>query len=530
MTLGSDIPDQNEANTPLSVAAAATTGGSLLQGFSWKMASTYVPQAYILAVSIAAARFLGPNDLGIQSFIAFTEFSVIMAVSAGFSRALMRNIGEALGADQADQLRYLVRWAWIVLGTAGLLGGASLVVVGAAGASPGFAWTFAGIAAALGIMHTVPSAVLIGAQRWRDASIVGLATGAIGTVGVIAVLAAGGRITAMFCVEAAISTINLLWTTALASRATSRYPLAPARDNRFKRQVLDYASLATVASIVDFIVWRRSEFYFLEHYSTNDQIAFYSIAFAAATALIALPRAVGEIVAPAAATLTGAGGSERLASGYGRAVRLTLAASLPLTAAALALGPAVLEMIYGSDYRQARSVLVVLVLPLPVIVLFTIGSAFLIGLGLIRVQLLITACCALLNIGLDFFFIPRYGALGAASANTLAQVAASVPTFVYASRCLKRVQWSVRSLAHMATASAAAGVAAFAVVTSLGALLGVALGLSVGLMTFAILAGTLGVLAAEDAAWLDKAAGHRFGGLIGQATRLCSLRPASDAS
>ena len=79
MTLESNIPDQDEANTWVSetaAAVAATTGRSQLQGLSWKVASTYVPQAYTLAVSVAAARFLIPNDLGIQSFIAFTESSV----------------------------------------------------------------------------------------------------------------------------------------------------------------------------------------------------------------------------------------------------------------------------------------------------------------------------------------------------------------------------------------------------------------------------------------------------------------------
>src|SRR5439155_23022199 len=74
-------------------AAAATTGASVLAGGIWKTASTLVPQLYVLAQSIAAARFLGPRGMGLQSFIAFAEIAIVTAASSGFSIALMRYIG-----------------------------------------------------------------------------------------------------------------------------------------------------------------------------------------------------------------------------------------------------------------------------------------------------------------------------------------------------------------------------------------------------------------------------------------------------
>ena len=44
----------------------------------WQSAGNLMPQLYTLAISVAAARFLGPERLGRQSFIAFVALSVVM--------------------------------------------------------------------------------------------------------------------------------------------------------------------------------------------------------------------------------------------------------------------------------------------------------------------------------------------------------------------------------------------------------------------------------------------------------------------
>jgi len=68
----------------------ATTGRSVLRGGFWYTASRVVPQLYTLAISIVAARFLGPGGMGRQSFIAFVELSLVALLSNGIFFALMR--------------------------------------------------------------------------------------------------------------------------------------------------------------------------------------------------------------------------------------------------------------------------------------------------------------------------------------------------------------------------------------------------------------------------------------------------------
>ena len=501
-------------------AAAATTGASVLSGGVWKAAALMLPQAYALVQSIVAARILGPSGMGVQSFIAFSSISLVTLASNGLSISLMRYVGELLGRGRAGELRDLVRWGLRlqVIGsvlTFGVLGVAAL-----AGASPRAAWALAAVAAAAAVLHTVPSAVLIGAQRWRDASIVGLATGAFATVAVVAVLAAGGGITGMFAVDAVIGVVNLAWTTLLGRRALARVAAAPRTvSESLRRGARSYALFATCTSVVTLIVWRRSELFFLQHYSDSSEIAFYSIAFSVVTTLVALPQSLSDVVSPAVATLFGAGDEERIARGYGRGARLLVLLSLPVTAIALAVGPETLRVIWGQNYSRAGTVFLILIAPVPLIPLISFARSFLTGIGLIRVPLLVMIVAGVVNIGLDFVFVPRFDAIGAAIANVCAQLAAGLPILVYTRGQVGGIRWDAGALARATLASALAGGAAWGLVSLLGGAVGVVIGLAAGAVVMAVLGALLRILPADDAHWLADAAGAKFGGLLGRGIR-----------
>jgi hypothetical protein len=167
--------------------------------------------------------------MGQQSFIAFAQLSTVALLTAGLPFALMRQVGASMGEGRPAAVRRLVAWAWRLEIGAALAGGAILLAVSLTRTSLRSAWALAAIAASLAILHTVPSSVLIGLQRWRDASIVGLSTGGVGLVAAIAVLTAGGGITGLFAVEAVVAAGNLAWTpasptpqTSFAARAASR--------------------------------------------------------------------------------------------------------------------------------------------------------------------------------------------------------------------------------------------------------------------------------------------------------------------
>jgi O-antigen/teichoic acid export membrane protein len=379
----------------------------------------------------------------------------------------------------------------------------------------------AGGVAALAILQTIPAAVLGGIQRWRPVATVGLATGALSLPVTIAVLAAGGGITGMFAVELTAAAVALTVTSIVARRTLARVAPRPTNSDELRRRTRRYAAIGSFNVVLNFIVWRRSEFLFLKHYSSDTEIALYSIAFAAVAALLRIPEAIGTVIAPAFSTLFGAGAADRMRSGYSRSLRLVLLAALPITAAGLSLGPGLLRLVYGDDYSGTGPVLMVLLSTFPLISLVALSRALIVGLGHQRITVIVGSVAAVLNIGLDLILIPGNGAIGAAVANSIAQLSSGLPLIAYAAWQMRPVRLEVGTLARGALATLLAGGVAAALVGLVGGLLGLVAGALAGGVVLVGLAATLKVLPGDDARWLAGIAGPR----LGRAALLAGRRP-----
>ena len=491
--------------------AEATTGASVVRGGLWKMFSNALPQLYALTLSIAAARYLGPDGMGRQSFIAFAEILTIEVISSGLAMAAQRYIGEAVGARRGAQARWLALTIFKIELVGAAIGGGVLIALGLHGQEPQAAWILAGVAAVSGVLATVPGAVLSGLQRWRDATIAGLATGGFGTVATLIVLALGGRITAMFAVEAVSLSIAFLWTGLLARRALPAVADTVEREPELRRRTLRFAAYSSVGALLTLIVWRRSEFFFLNHYSADREIAFYSIAFAVVSALVRLPSAMGQVLAPAVATLFGAGAHERIRRGFSRALRLLLIATIPIVAASAALGPETLKLIWGDAYAPTRDPFLIMVAASLLTPMTVTAASLLAGLGRVRVPLVVNTCAGAVDLGLAYLLVPHHGAVGAAIANAGAQATAGIPLIASCSRLAGPIRWGPGSLLRCAVYSALGGVAAWAVVSALGGVIGIVLGLLAGLTLFLGLASTIGLLHRDDADWLAAVVGSKLG-------------------
>jgi O-antigen/teichoic acid export membrane protein len=507
-------------------AAARTTGGSVLRGSAWNVAARIVPQFYVLIMSVVAARFLGPDGMGRQSFISFVALSTVLLFTSGLSQSLTRFIGEQLGADRPATVLDLITWAWRLAAAAAVFGSALLVGVAAAGADPHAAWVLAGVASACAMLHTVPSSVLIGAQRWRQATIVGLATGSITVPATIAVLAAGGGITGIFAVEAVVGAANLVWTTIYARRTARGVGADRRRDSTVRRLAARYAAWSTLSAVLTLIVFRRSEFFFLEAWSTDAEIALYSIAFAAITALVLAFDAAAGAILPAVATLHGAGERDRIRSGYGRTVRMMLLVALPTTAGVLAVGPEIIRLIYGSDYSGTEPVLRLMTVVLPFVPLMYVGNALLVGMGYVWPMLVASAVAAVANVGLAALLIPSYEAVGAALANGGAQVLVAIVVLVICARLVGGNPIDITAVARGLVAAAATGLAAWAPVVLAPGVAGAVAGVVAGVAAFMLAGRLLRILPADDAAWLLGALGRNaFTRRITPAVRFLSRAP-----
>lgn len=485
-----------------------TTGSTVLNSGIWATASRLLPQFSTLLVSVVAARSLGPDGMGRQSFIAFAAIFGTTAVTLGLPTALTRYIGETVGARRPETLRPLVGTVWRIETVAALVGGGVLVAIGLSGAEPRAAWILTGCVCAFSVLQRVATAVLIGLQHWREASVVSLVTGTLGTAATIAVLALGGGITGMIAVGAAATFLALVSTARLAYRRLALFP-APRRDPGLHTRTWRYALISSIGVPVTLVVWFRSELFFLGHYASDEQIALYSIAFSAYTALVILPQTVATVLAPSFATLYGAGGSERIRAVFGRATRLLVTATLALTAAAAVLGPEVLRLAYGSEYHGTVRVFLILLVVLPLVPLFQVSTSLLFGVGRQWAQLFIGAAAAVVDLAVASVLIPTHAAVGAALANAAGQLALSVPVIVYAVHVVGNISWEPRALMQAALAAASSGTAGLLAANWLGGVSGLAVGAVVIVVVFALVARVAPVLSPADGLWLEQTVHRR---------------------
>jgi O-antigen/teichoic acid export membrane protein len=491
--------------------SVSRAGARTLAGSAWATAQAIAPYVFTTVVSIVAARVLGPGGMGRQSFISFIVLATITLCSAGIPTALPRFVAEQIGAGREGVLRSLNSWAWRVVSITALVAFGLLAGVAAAGAQPRTAWLLGGVAAATSVLHKVPGSMLNGAQRWRVNSALTVALGAAGTVTTVIALLLGGGITSIFAVLAATNVLLVIsawavWRRLLARIQAPRVPLGP-----LGRDVFRFAVGASVPVLMSFLIFQRSEFFFLDHYSSDSQIALYSIAFSVYASALALPNAISSTFAPAVATLLGAEAHDRIRSGYGRGLRLLLLVTVPLTAAALVFGPPLVRFVYGHDYSGAGELLLVLAAPLPLVPLGGISNGLLFGYRHVRMPIVIGLAAGVIDLGLAALLVPHLDAMGAAIANVGAQLVAAGGTIFACVRLIGGVDLLRPQLARLVVASAvAAGIAQLVleVGNGPGSFL-VALGLAA--LVFGTLAVWLRVLSQDDADWIAGAVAGKRG-------------------
>jgi O-antigen/teichoic acid export membrane protein len=485
-------------------------GGSVLRGGAWQSASRVLGQGYTLVVSIVAARYLGAAGMGRLVFITYVYTTIVALLSAGLPIAVNRFTAELLGSGRPDAIRSLYVWARRIEAGAAALGGGILVTVFLAGAEPRGAWLAAAVACSASALHTIPNAILLGARRWRQASLVGVASGIIGAAVKLVLLAAGQGIAALVAVDACVALANLAVASWLARGTVGqRHDVAPPSD--LIPRAARYAAASTLAVVLGLVVLQRSEIIFLQRFTDDVEIALYSLPYSAVEMLNLFPAMLAVAAASAFATLFGAQAHDRIQRGFGRACRLTVLLTLPLTAAAITLGPDALLIAYGDDFSGTGPVLVVLLLAFPVFSLMAMSTSVVQGFGKQRAPLVALGVAAATAITLDLLLIPRFESVGAAIAHAAAQVVASVLLLAYALRLVGGIERDAGALLRLIVLSAGAAGAAIVPVLLLATVPGFLLGGLAFLCSFALLAVVLRPIPAVDAAWLGDALGNRFG-------------------
>lgn len=264
-----------------------------------------------------------------------------------------------------------------------------------------------------------------------------------------------------------------------------------------RRRMRRYALQSVLGMLLTLVVWDRSELFLLKRLSPDiRQLAFYSVALGLAERLLLFPSIFAEATGASILAQYGRDRS-RLPAMTAASLRYLALASIPIHFIATALVAPALLALYGRQY--AGAVLVATFSPLlclPKAFLGPIQSLFQ-STDQQNYFLTATVAASVVDLGVAWWLIPTYGALGACLGSGAAQ-ALAVGSLWAVGIVRYRIELPWRFLGKLSLVSATAAAGAYMVARPLPSAAGVVLGGTVAAAIFFALLSAFRVLEIED--------------------------------
>jgi O-antigen/teichoic acid export membrane protein len=246
------------------------------------------------------------------------------------------------------------------------------------------------------------------------------------------------------------------------------------------RSFTHFAVPATVVLLFDTIVWQRSGVFFLERSSTLAQVGYYGLAYTCFGLFLALGWALVNGYYPAISRAYGARDWVQVEAQFQQALMVAALFATPICLGGIVTAETLLTVLYGDKMRPAAPVTEILFLGLLPGVISGVFGLAISAVGGIWLHVRIGILISVVNIGLNLWLVPSYGAIGSAVATTAAQILAAGILIVVASRTY-RIKLPFANLAGVvAIGIVTTGLVPLAVQQQLGGLPGliVAVGLA----------------------------------------------------
>jgi O-antigen/teichoic acid export membrane protein len=368
-----------------------------------------------LAAVILVARHGGPTQLGVFQFALTLSTMFGFAVGLGVFNLLTREV-----ARKPDSSRSWIEAGVLVALVAGGVVTALLAAgVGLAGQAPQVveAVTLAGVALAFDTAGRITFAAFAGWERMGLESAATVAQEAAFLAGIPLALAAGWGVRGVLLAYVGSRALGALAGWVMACRVL-RLLLVPRPHLAFLRPTLR----RTVPFALDdamSLTYIRVDSVLLGFVKGPTAVGLYQAGTNLVLYLNVLARVLNTALYP---RMSRAWPDPRRLGRY-RDVSLRLLAivGVPIMVGSLLLAPAILRFVYGSRFDQAVLAYQVLVLVIPVRMLgHTLGTALTAADGQTR-RTVAVASAAVLNLGLNAWFIPRWSYLGAAATTAITE-------------------------------------------------------------------------------------------------------------
>ncbi|MHB1414313.1 MAG: oligosaccharide flippase family protein [Chloroflexota bacterium] len=376
--------------------------------------------------SIIVVRSLSPDEYGLFSYYLWLASILGTLGTLALAEAVTKVTSELRGQGIGREALALARWA--TLGLLVINCAFAMAVLVWALQSPSVQRTYLLIIAVIvvpnGLMAVFRS-TLWGSERYRPVSVSIIAASLIqlALIGIAYLANWGGPGYAAAVLSASVTQaigfgLALVWkrdslATPLGLRLPSRGSL---------RLYFGFAGPATLVLLFDLVIWQRSGVFFLERYSTLEQVGYFSLAFTIFYMFLTLGWALVNGFYPAISHDYGAGNWLRISERMRQGVLMAALFSVPLTFGGWATLEGLITLLYGQKMLPAVSVTQILFLGLIPGTIAAMFGLMVNAVGGVWLHVKLGVIISVFNITLNLILTPAYGAVGSAVATTGTQV------------------------------------------------------------------------------------------------------------
>ncbi|MBN1578836.1 MAG: flippase [Chitinispirillaceae bacterium] len=196
-------------------------------------------------------------------------------------------------------------------------------------------------------------------------------------------------------------------------------------------RVVRFSASVFVITLLDAVVWQKSEVFFLKQFSSITAVGFYSLSYGLTYMIMQIPATVTNVIFPVFSEAYGADAGDILRRGYYYSIKYLALMLLPSTTLCGIVAPQVITLLYGEQYLPAAPVLRILLVVSALATIHRPISTTLYSTENQNFITKITLLLAVINIALDCILIPDYGIIGAAAANGAAQLGSVILGLIF---------------------------------------------------------------------------------------------------
>ncbi len=401
----------------------AAAAGGLVRGASITFAARVAALLLGIASSVIVARALGPAGRGQYTLIILIPTFLQISGGLGLDQAIVYLV--ARNRNEARSIAFTLASVSAGLGLLLIAAYAALSrlppymgYLRAAEVDPPLVWILVILLPVTLVAVCFISAIL-GLERYRFYNLASL-IGPVSTLVLLLALVVGLRlgVTGAVLASAGSSLLAIVGTASLLMLTSSgRTRLAPG----IVGEALRYGIRVHAANVAWFL-HNRSDMFLVGYLAGPAALGYYATAVGLAEKLNLPPSAVGTVLFPKIAAATG----EAARRVTPVACRYTLSLTLLLCAGLALLAWPLIYVLFGTPFLPAVPLLWLL---LPGVVSLSVGrllSADLNGRGLPGSVARVNVAMALVNIALNLWWIPIWGAAGSAAATSISYSAAVI--------------------------------------------------------------------------------------------------------